>query len=725
MRKSVICLLVAVLCAAVCLPALAEGNVFRFEKEPNFVFAGESIQLALVMEGAPAGGEVTFSSKREAVAQVDEKGLVTGVAKGQTAITAVSKTDERTYTTQIQITVGKKAEYLELDTSRLPVFAPDDELISGLLSKGEAAEENENQDSSDPEKQEKGESMESSDSENQEKGKSGKSSDSEKTEDEELKVLLLPVKKTLNLNATVMPRDATNRKVKLSSSDETVFTVRQTSVTGAAPGEAVLTIYNELSPEVNLRFRVLVVQPVKKINVTASEPSVTVGKEISLTAAAEPSDASIPRVTWSADEKYVSVDQNGVVKGLQRGTGRIVAAAVDGSNVRANFSVRVVQNPTEVTLKDESVTLDVGKSYIVRATVLPANADDKKVNWVSSDESVAKVGRDGRITAVSIGECQVTAACNADSSLTASVTVHVQQPVTRIAFTAKEAFAYEGETTQLSWVVEPATATNPKVAFSSSNTRVVTVDENGLVTGVGAGNASIIMESTDGSRRKTHIPVKVGLHVTGVEMVRKKAYLDKGETQTAGANIFPKNASNKNMTWTSSDESIVTATGNTNAKMRLKGIGYGNATVTGVTEDGNYETSIEVLVSDFTRYVRLLDFDYDNQWDKNFWVYVRNDTDVVITSITLTLSLSDKDGAGDCSIPINTKDNSNTVKMVWYGTLNPGETTGKSRWKMVDYRAPDIDLNRTYKLITLESYQIDNDWIKYLPEPRRPKLERQ
>ena len=711
-RKSVICLLAALLCAALCMPAaLAEGNVFRFEKEPNFVFTGESIQLALTMEGAPAGGEITFSSKNESIARVDENGVVKGVAKGQATITAVSKTADRTYNAQIRVNVGKKAESLELDTQRLSIFAPDNALISGLLYKEDNPEKDELQ--------------ESSDGKNTEKSEPQDSPDSEKPEEDELQVLLLPVKKSQNLSITVMPRDATNRKVKLSSSDETVFTVRQNSVTGVAPGEAVLTVCNELSPEVNLKIRVLVIQPVKKITVSASQPSVTVGKEISLTAAADPSNATIPQVTWSADERYVSVDQNGVVKGLQRGTGRIVAAAVDGSNARANFSVKVVQNPTEITLKDSSVTLDVGKSYIVRPTVLPANADDKKVNWSSSDESIARVGRDGRITAVSIGDCEVTAVCNADSSLSASVSVHVQQPVTKVAFTAKEAFAYMGESTQLSWIVEPASATNPQVTFSSSNTRVVTVDENGLVTGVGSGNAYINMESTDGSHRKARIPVKVGLHVTGVEMVRKKAYLDKGETQTAGANIFPKNATNKNMTWTSSDESVVTATGNTNAKMRLKGIGYGNATVTGVTEDGGYETSIEVLVSDFTRYVRLMDFDYDNKWDKNFWVYVRNDTDVVITNITLTLELSDKDGAGDGSIPINTKDNSNKVKLVWYGTLNPGETTGKSRWKMVDYRAPDIDLNRTYKLITLESYQIDNDWIKYLPEQRRPKLERQ
>ena len=679
MKRVLIPLLMVLLCLSVCAAGSAANNVFRFEKTPGFVFIGESVPLSLTAEGDPAAAEVTYASKSPSIATVNDQGVVTGVSKGQAVITAVCQAGGRTLTAQTRITVGLKAESVELNAQRLPLYAPDDPVVSSLLA-------------------------------------------APKDGEAPMNVLLLPVRKSLTLAANVLPTNATSRKVTLSASDAAVLQVRQNIVTGLAPGETVLTVANDLSPEVALQVRVLVVQPVTKLTVQAGDAAVAVGEQMALTAVAQPENATLKGVTWSSgSEKIATVDENGVVTGVSRGTGRIIATAVDGSGVRANYTVRVVQRPTGIQLNTDSVTVDVGRTAIVKATVLPASADNKGILWSSSDERVATVGRDGRITAVALGECTVTAACSGAESLTAALKVIVQQPVTRLTFNGRDVFAYAGETSQLSWTVEPANASNPTLSFTSSNPRVLTVDQNGQITGVSGGNAYVQAATTDGSNRKARILVRVGRHVTGVEMVRKNAYLDLHESLTAGATIYPRDATNKNMTWSSSDPSVVTATGNTNSRMRLTSTGYGDATVTGITEDGGFETSIQVHVGDYNRHVRLLN--YTAFEDKTFWLSIRNDTDLVLTNLTVELEMYDQTGGAMDPVLINYRDGSNKVQIVWSGRLYPGETTGRSRWQMIHYQAPSLRLSRIWKRFTLVSYQIDNDWIKTIPTSRRQTID--
>ena len=123
-----------VMLCGVSLAAMAGGNVFRFEKKPNFVFVGETVQLELTKEGAPAEGEITFAARNGKIASVDQNGLVTGLAKGQTDIIATARTAQRNFTTQIRITVGRKAESVSVNETGLPVYPADDPAFSSLLS---------------------------------------------------------------------------------------------------------------------------------------------------------------------------------------------------------------------------------------------------------------------------------------------------------------------------------------------------------------------------------------------------------------------------------------------------------------------------------------------------------------------------------------------------------------------------------------------------------------
>ena len=676
MKRILIPLLIAAL-LCISFAAAADGNPLAFDTGINRVNEGETLQTVLTRAGDAAAGELTYKSSDERVATVDGDGNVTGVKKGMVTITATVKTETKTYRAQLKMTVVRPVTSLTVHTDKLPLYSADDAKVAPYLSARENAEEN------------------------------------------GLPVLLLPVKKNLQITVDAEPKDATNRKVILSSSDPAVFTAKGNAVTGAAPGEGILTIASETNPDISVRYRVLVVQPVKKLTIEASAPSVAAGGQITLTAKASPENATMTDVIWSSgDERIATVDAEGTVTGIARGNGRIIAVAADGSGVRANYTVKVVQNPESIELAAGDVTIDVGKTAPAKATILPKNADNKKVIWTSSDESVATVGKDGRIKGVALGECTITCTSQALDSVAATMTVHVQQPVKKLSFDGKEAFAYAGETVQLSWTVEPANATNPGVAFKSSDTRILTVDENGLVTGVKGGKASVEAVTTDGSKRRAKIQVRVGEHVRGVRMVRNNAYIDIGEDATAGADLIPKDAINNHMTWVSSDESVVTATGNTNHKMHLKGIGYGDATVTGTTEDGGYQTSIQVHVGDYDHLLTFLNFNLED--NGSIWLKVRNDSGFTITKITAQVDMFDAVGGSNDPIAINTKNGSNTVDIVWTGTLNPGEVTGKNHWKMVNYSVPEGGIYSTRGTVRLFSYQIDGDWIKTIRKSRRP-----
>ena len=668
MKKLIVLLTVAALVCTT-FTAMAAGDGIAFDATEAAINEGETLQTALTREGAAEGGDVAYTSSDQRVAAVDENGLITAVKKGRAVITATVKADKKTYKAQIKVTVLKPVTSVTLNTDKLPVYAPADEKIAPYLSVREDAEEN------------------------------------------GLPVLLLPVKKKYQLQVVVEPKDASNRNVTITGSDDSVFTVAKNAVTGVTPGEAILTVASESNPEVNTRFRVLVVQPVTKVTIETSEPTVTVGGQITAAAKVEPENATIKSVAWSGDGQFVTVDGNGTVTGLKHGNGRVIATSADGSNVRANSSLKVVQNPESIALGSEEITVAVGRTGNLKATVLPKDADNKKVIWTSSDESVATVNKTGQIKGVSIGDCTVTCTSEALDSVSATATVHIVQPVTKITFNGKLAQVYINETAQLEWTVEPDNATNKTLAFKSAKEAIATVDAEGIVTGVKAGKTTVTATATDGSNRKATITVQAGKHVEGIRMYRRHAYIDPGQSAKTKAIIEPKDALNKNISWESSDPDIVTVVPEKDLHGSLTGVNYGDAVVTATAEDGGFQATIPVTVGDFDKGVAFLG---DIGWDENaqFTMAVRNDSDFVITQITAVISVNNSGEPGNPPV-------ANSVNLTWSGRLNPGQTTGRNGWKTAAFNHDECDTVDMNGNITVTGYQIDGDWVHVIQPKHR------
>ena len=669
MKKILIPLLIAVLtCCSI--SACAEDKALTFDGSARQLFEGETLQTVLTREGDAAEGEVAYASSDRKVAEVDENGLVTGVSKGRAVITATVKTEKKTYRTQIGLTVARRVTSLSVNTAGLTVLDPADGKTAGLLAARENPEEN------------------------------------------ELPVIVLPAKKSIAIKATAEPRDATNRQTALAADGSTAFTVRQDTVTAVAPGEGILTVSSVQNPEICQRFRILVVQPVTRLAAAAPNPAVAVGQQLTLAVQVFPEDATIQTVTWTSEnEKIATVTADGVVTGVSRGNARIVATARDGSRIRANINVRVTQNPEEITFSSGEVTVDAGKTLQLKTTVLPRNADNKKVTWASSDESVATVDARGRVKAVSLGTCEITCSSEADPGVKASATVHVQQPVTRIIFN-EPLWMYFGDTGKISWTVEPANASNPAVKLTSGNRKVLDVSDDGVITAYKAGEATITAVSTDGSNRRARVKFKVYQHVEGVHMLRHTAYVDRGETSTAGAVLEPKNAGNHNMSWETDDPGIATVSGTTN-RVKITGVSNGTTTVRGTTEDGGFQTSIKVKIGDWEHALKLTDASVKGNGDVH--LTVKNNSSLTITRVKAEVSVYDTNGK---PVPAN-KNGGNTFTMVYKQTLSPGKKTKQSAWKYVDYKLPEATNVARYDVKVVE-YEIDHDWVKMIRKKYQP-----
>lgn len=253
-----------------------------------------------------------------------------------------------------------------------------------------------------------------------------------------------------------------------------------------------------------------------------------------------------------------------------------------------------------VTVSPASATLDPNGTQQLTANVdaTPASAD-KSVTWTSSDPSVATVSESGLVTAVAQGTATITATSNLDNtkSGTCNITVNAPAapiPVTAIALNKQTTIIAIGDSETLTINYTPADANTGKaVNWSSSNTSVATVDNSGKVTGVAVGTATITATSTTDASITASCAVTVqAVAVTGVSINPTSANLQIGGSTDLTYTILPANATDKSVSWTSSDPSVAKVNNG-----HVTATAAGTATITVTTTDGNKTATCSVTVT--------------------------------------------------------------------------------------------------------------------------------
>lgn len=313
---------------------------------------------------------------------------------------------------------------------------------------------------------------------------------------------------TVQLNATVLPANASNTKVTYSSSDPNIAFVDANTglVTGVKEGTVTITCAAQNNPDENFDTCTVTVKEAPIVHVTGitldcTYKEIEVKGTFKLNALITPEDATVKNVTWSSNhENIATVDQNGNVKGVAKGECVITATTADGG-LTASCTIKVKTSAenipaTSVTLNQRTASLEVGDKLTLVATVLPSNADNKNVSWSSSDESIATVSN-GVVTAV--GQGQVTITATTSNGLTATCLITIGNiSVNKVNISETKATLEKGKTLQLSATVEPINATNKNVIWSSSNESVAVVSSTGKVTAKDVGTAIITVKTVDG-----------------------------------------------------------------------------------------------------------------------------------------------------------------------------------------------------------------------------------
>ena len=262
----------------------------------------------------------------------------------------------------------------------------------------------------------------------------------------------------------------------------------------------------------------------------------------------------------------------------------------------------------KIKLNKTSITIYVGETYKLKATVSPSNASNKKVTWSSSNKKVATVSSSGKITAKKAGKVTITVKAKDGSGKKATCKVTVKKPtkVSKIKLSKTSVKLTVGKTTTVKATVSPSKATNKSVSWTSSNKSVATVSSKGKITAKKAGTATITCKAKDGSGKKAKVKVTVTkkktVKVTSVDLDRNSMSLTPGKTYTLSYDISPSNATNKDVTWKSSDTDVATVT----SSGKVTAVSVGSAVITATAKDGSGEkdtcrvTVKPILVNDIT-----------------------------------------------------------------------------------------------------------------------------
>ena len=394
---------------------------------------------------------------------------------------------------------------------------------------------------------------------------------------------------------------------KWSSSNSSVATVSPTGViTAKAQGNCMITI--TASNGAAARIALTVVQPITSIKLSGSEATLEPGHKKTVTATVGPSNATSKSLVWSSSNSSVATVSKGVITAVGKGTCIITCRSKFYSNISVSYKVTVKQAVTAVSM-ESAVKLNENSTKRLTAKAVPNTASNARLSFKSSNASVAAVSSNGVITAKSKGSCVITATATDGSGKSAKCRVTVVRPVTNVKLNAHTISWNVGKKAHFHPTVTPTTASNISVKYTSSNTRVATVDSNGLLTAVGKGTCTVTCTAADGSGKKDTCKVTVKQPV-------RKLTISGGSSVNEGSSIelkavaAPSNATNKNVTWSSSDKTVakVSSTG------KVTALKAGKATIKCTAKDGSRVAASKTVTVKAVKPTGQKIADYAAQW---------------------------------------------------------------------------------------------------------------
>ena len=288
---------------------------------------------------------------------------------------------------------------------------------------------------------------------------------------------------TYDLHPNIHPDDAV---VTWASSDETVVVVDDGRLTAVSEGTAIVSCSVSDS---TITYGVIVSEmPLTSITIP-SIVTIDVGDTRVLDVALQPASAEGVSLTWTSSNTAVATVSDGRITAISPGTAVVTVVAADGSGVSATCVVRVSEVPVQsVEINRSALTLTVGGTQALRATVEPSDAANRAVVWSSSNPQVVSVSSTGVVTAIAPGTATITVT-TVDGGYTDTCTVTVQGEVTSIVLDRTILSLNVSETFRITATTAPQEGAT--ITWRSSVSNIASVSSDGTVRGVSPGTATI------------------------------------------------------------------------------------------------------------------------------------------------------------------------------------------------------------------------------------------
>ena len=347
-------------------------------------------------------------------------------------------------------------------------------------------------------------------------------------------------------------------------------------------------------------------EPATSISLNKSELNMIVGESETLIASLLPDNAT-ETAEWSvlAEPQGCVTVEDGKVTAVAPGSATVTATAGEFS---AFCKVTVTQPASEIVIdfaasgiEGDDLTLNVGETKTISVTVTPANSTDK-LTWSSSNAEIATVDAEGKITAVKAGEATVTV--TTESGKSASLKVTVLQPASEIVidFAAsgiegEDLTLNVGETKTIAVTVTPANSTD-KLSWSSSNTEIATVDAEGKITAIKAGEATVTVTTESGKSASLKVTVlqpveDIVIDFNGMGISGDELEMHVGDSKEIVVTVNPEDASDKSLTFVSADTEVATV----NEDGVITAVALGNTTIT-ITAGNGVSATLKVTVTE-------------------------------------------------------------------------------------------------------------------------------
>lgn len=251
---------------------------------------------------------------------------------------------------------------------------------------------------------------------------------------------------------------------------------------------------------------------VKKIMLNKTKATVLSDKSVKLVAKVYPKNANNKKLLWTSSNKRIATVEKGVVVGLRKGTVKITVKSTDGSKLSAQCVVTVKQVVKNIKLNKTLITGRKGTKVTLKAKVTPTKADNRIVKWQSSNKKIATVNKKGVVTVKGKG-CAVIKCTSGDGSgVYSKCVVNNSSKAKSIKLNKKSAKISAGLGLKLKATVK---GNCKEVLWKSSNNKVATVTDSGIVKGIENGKAVISAQTMDGSKKVAKCTVTVTGHNFG------------------------------------------------------------------------------------------------------------------------------------------------------------------------------------------------------------------